>query len=63
MAYFYVRMLDLGMYGVWFGVITGNVVAAAVGLIWVLQRYRSFISGKRVPKTVTLQVQEGLAAE
>jgi putative MATE family efflux protein len=62
-AYFYVRVMDLGIYGVWLGVITGNVVAAAVGSIWVLQRYRSFISGKRVPKPGGFRVQEGAAAD
>jgi putative MATE family efflux protein len=62
-AYFYVQVLDMGIYGVWFGVITGNVIASAVGSIWVLQRYRSFISGKRAQKPDGFQMQEGMAAE
>ena len=33
MAYFYVRVLDLGIYGVWFGIITGNVIGAVLALI------------------------------
>jgi Na+-driven multidrug efflux pump len=62
-AYFYVRVLNLDIFGVWLGVITGNVVAAIVGLIWVFQRYRSFIYGKRIPKPIGLQVQEGMASK
>jgi putative MATE family efflux protein len=33
MAYFYVRVLDLGIYGVWFGIITGNAVGASLALL------------------------------
>jgi len=35
MAYFYVYVLHLGIYGVFFGIITGNFSAAAVGFFWV----------------------------
>jgi putative MATE family efflux protein len=35
LAYLLVRILDLGMYGVWFGVIAGNIVSAIVGFLWV----------------------------
>jgi putative MATE family efflux protein len=35
MAYFYVRVLDMGIYGVWFGIITGNAVGALLALIMI----------------------------
>ena len=30
----YVYVFDLGMYGVWFGLITGNTVGALFSLVW-----------------------------
>jgi len=63
MAYFFVRVLDLGIYGVWFGVITGNVVAAFVGSIWIYHRFHSLISGKRAPESRGLRLQEEMVTE
>jgi len=34
-AYLYARVLNLGIYGVWFGIITGNFVAAVISIIWI----------------------------
>jgi Na+-driven multidrug efflux pump len=34
MAYIYVYVFDLGIYGVWFGIITGNVLAAIISILW-----------------------------
>ena len=34
-VYLYVYVLGLGMYGVWFGIITGNGVSAAISMLWV----------------------------
>jgi putative MATE family efflux protein len=34
-VYLYVYVLNLGMYGVWFGVITANCVSAGVSMLWV----------------------------
>ena len=34
-VYLYVHVMGLGIYGVWFGIITGNGVSAAVSLFWV----------------------------
>lgn len=33
-VYFYVYVLDIGIYGVWFGIITGNSISAFISLIW-----------------------------
>lgn len=33
-VYLYVYVFEMGIYGVWFGVITGNVLSAAVSLLW-----------------------------
>ena len=35
MAYFYVYVLDIGIYGVWFGIITGNLIASIFSIFWV----------------------------
>jgi Na+-driven multidrug efflux pump len=35
LAYLLVRVFDLGMHGVWFGVIAGNVVSAIFGFLWI----------------------------
>jgi len=34
-AYLLVRVFNLGMYGVWLGVIAGNIVSALIGFLWV----------------------------
>ena len=34
-VYIYVYVLGLGIYGVWFGIITGNSISAAISLFWV----------------------------
>ena len=33
-VYLYVYVLGLGMYGVWFGIITGNAVSATISMLW-----------------------------
>jgi putative MATE family efflux protein len=33
-VYLYVYVFELGIYGVWFGVITGNALSATVSLLW-----------------------------
>jgi len=33
-VYLYVYVFELGIYGVWFGIITGNALSAAVSLLW-----------------------------
>jgi Na+-driven multidrug efflux pump len=33
-VYLLVRVFDLGMYGVWTGVITGNVLSGLISLVW-----------------------------
>jgi putative MATE family efflux protein len=35
LAYILVRVFGLGMYGVWFGVVAGNIVSALFGFLWV----------------------------
>jgi Na+-driven multidrug efflux pump len=34
LAYLLVYTLDLNMYGVWLSLVSGNIVAAAVGYVW-----------------------------
>jgi len=34
-SYLYVYVFNLGMYGVWFGIITGNFVAAIISFLWI----------------------------
>ena len=46
MAFFYVNVLDLGVHGVWLGMITGNFVAAAVGILWVRGYFGRVLEGK-----------------
>ncbi|MBI9104467.1 MAG: MATE family efflux transporter [Spirochaetales bacterium] len=46
-AYFLVYILDLGMYGVWFGLIAGGLVSSSVSLIWLGTILKQIISGKR----------------
>ena len=33
-AYFYVYIFNMGMYGVWFGLLTGNSISAVVSYLW-----------------------------
>jgi putative MATE family efflux protein len=40
MAYFYVYVLGWGIHGVWFGIITGNVLAAIISIIWLGRRMK-----------------------
>ena len=47
MAYFYVRVLDMGIYGVWFGIITGNLTGAVMALVMIKNTMRKLISVKR----------------
>jgi putative MATE family efflux protein len=35
LAYIYVFVFHMGVYGIWFGIISGNVIAAGLGLLWV----------------------------
>ncbi|HEC61897.1 MAG TPA: MATE family efflux transporter [bacterium] len=45
-VYLLVYVLDLGMYGVWFGLITGSVSAAVISLIWTGRILRRLREGK-----------------
>jgi Na+-driven multidrug efflux pump len=40
MAYLYVYVFELGIYGVWLGIISGNVIVSVVSLIWVNRTMR-----------------------
>ena len=42
---FYVYVLNMGMYGVWFGLLTGNTIAAGISLIWTLRTIKRLIRG------------------
>jgi putative MATE family efflux protein len=44
-AYFLVFAMDMGMYGVWIGIITGNALSSLIGFLWVRRVLNTFISG------------------
>jgi Na+-driven multidrug efflux pump len=51
MAYFYVYILNLGILGVWLGIITGNLSAGILSIIWVrsnLMKLKTQKSGTNV---------------
>ncbi|MGQ9616931.1 MAG: MATE family efflux transporter [Spirochaetota bacterium] len=51
MAYFYVYILRLGILGVWLGIITGNLSAGILGIIWVRSKLMELGRGnpERIP--------------
>jgi putative MATE family efflux protein len=63
MAYLLVYVFDLGIYGVWFGLITGNAAAAVVALVWVRKRFGSFIVYDANAQPGQLSLQEETAAD
>jgi putative MATE family efflux protein len=56
-AYFYVYVMDLGIFGVWFGLITGNLIAAIIALLWVRKTLKSHIpeEGMKIEGVTGLQ--------
>jgi putative MATE family efflux protein len=44
LAYLLVYALNMGIYGVWLGVIAGNVVAGILALIWVSKSFHAYIA-------------------
>ena len=46
MAYIYVHLLDWGIYGVWFGIITGNGIGAVISLVWVRRTMKRLVMDK-----------------
>jgi Na+-driven multidrug efflux pump len=57
-AYFYVYVMDLGIYGVWFGMITGNLIAAIIAILWVQNALKSYISEESMKKKRVTGLQE-----
>ncbi len=51
-VYFYVYVLNIGIYGVWFGLITGNSISAFISLIWTQKTLKrlSKVSGEMINK-------------
>lgn len=47
MAYLLVYVFDLGIYGVWFGMITGSMISMIVSIVWLGIILRQIIAGKR----------------
>jgi putative MATE family efflux protein len=43
MAYFYVHIMNLGMDGVWFGIISGNIISGVISFLWVKKTLIKFI--------------------
>jgi putative MATE family efflux protein len=43
MAYLLVYALNMGIFGVWLGIIAGNVVAGIIALIWVSKSFHAYI--------------------
>ncbi len=46
-AYFFVYILDLGVYGVWYGLIAGGFVSMVVSVLWLRRILGQITSGKR----------------
>jgi len=42
----YVYVFDLKIYGVWLGIITGNVLAAIISVLWASRTLRLLQEGK-----------------
>jgi len=63
MAYFYVYVLHLGIYGVWFGIITGNIIGAAVSLIWVKRTLDKIVLNSKMERPLNVELTEELVAE
>jgi Na+-driven multidrug efflux pump len=43
MAYLLVYTFNMGVYGVWLGVIAGNVVAGILAMIWISKSFHAYI--------------------
>jgi putative MATE family efflux protein len=63
MAYFYVNVLDLGMYGVWFGLITGNLVGSILALSWVKKTFGTYIIKEESERPSTVVLEKDLAVD
>jgi Na+-driven multidrug efflux pump len=63
MAYFLVYVLDLGIYGVWFGVITGNIIAGAIAVVWVKKALTTYIAEPERGESTTLGLKQDLAVD
>ena len=62
-AYLLVYILDMGVYGVWLGVIAGNVIAGVLALIWAQRTFRAYVV-KQEPGIATLAgLEQDLAVE
>jgi Na+-driven multidrug efflux pump len=62
-AYFYVYVMELGIYGVWFGLITGNLIAAIIALLWVRKTLKSYISEEGMRKEGVTGLQEEVVVD
>jgi putative MATE family efflux protein len=63
MAYFYVRVTDLGIYGVWFGIITGNFIASIISFIWVKKTLGAYVSGGVAGASLNISLEEELVTD
>jgi len=63
MVYFYVYVLNLGIYGVWFGIMSGNAVSAVVSLIWVNRKLKSLLLFERPELPLSVELMEDLAID
>jgi putative MATE family efflux protein len=63
MAYFLVYVLDLGIYGVWFGVITGNIIAGATAVVWVKKALTTYIAEPERGESTAVGLKQDLAVD
>jgi Na+-driven multidrug efflux pump len=63
MAYFLVYVLDLGIYGVWFGVITGNIIAGAIAVVWVKKALTTYITEPERGESTAVGLKQDLAVD
>jgi len=63
MAHFLVYAMDLNIYGVWYGMITGNVIAAVVALIWVRKVFGSYAIKETTKSALVFGLEKDLAID
>ena len=63
MAYLLVYILDMGVYGVWLGVIAGNIIAGVLALIWVQRTFRAYVVEQEPGNATPAGFEQELAVE
>ncbi len=62
-AYFLVYVLDLGIFGVWFGVITGNIIAGIIAVMWVRKAFSAYSIEPERDRPTAVGLKQDLAVD